>query len=69
MLTETEGEWSTSVYSEVFHWNRGSNVSNMAELFFTDASRGAAHVSRLSLQCKKLYKQTHKHVKHTHKIC
>lgn len=50
---------STSMYSEVFQWDRGSNVSNMAELFFTDASGGAAHTFGLSVQCEKIYKQKH----------
>lgn len=47
------------MYSEVFQWDRGSNVSNMAELFFTDASGGAAHTFGLSVQCEKIYKQKH----------
>lgn len=48
---------STSVYGEVFQWDRGGNVSNVAELFFADAGGGAVHTFGLSVQCEEIYEQ------------
>lgn len=48
----------TSMYGKVFNWNRRSNISNMTELFFTDAGGRATHRFGLSIQCEKLYTHT-----------
>ena len=55
------GDCCTSVYSEVLQRDGGGNVSNMAELFLTDSSGGAAQRFGLSFQSEKTYRHTHKH--------
>lgn len=50
------------MYSEVFQWDRSSNVSNMTKLVFTDAGGRAAHAFRVTLLCEETCRQQHKDI-------
>ena len=49
------------MYGEVFHWDGGSDVPDVAELLFADARRGAAHALGLPLQGEETFTHADTH--------
>lgn len=52
---------ATSVDGEILQGDRGRHASNVTELLFSDAGGVAAHRSRLTVNCKELWRHTHAH--------